>query len=350
MRATAFLPQLTRRSTPVRAEPVEGRSKTLPKALLDWLRAIGVTFLTAGLTMLTLLAQSLPARADSRPAGDHILIVTSDSGGAYAQSEAALRVELAGAAMQLRTLPPSEFTTDGARHDTRLVIALGAQAAEAVASAQPDVAVIATLLAHETFRQIWPQAVAGRHAAVFLDQPPGRQIDALVAALPRWQRIALIASPASTPAAEALAEAADSRGLTAEVVRIRDEREMFGAMQRALAEPAVLIALPDRLLYNAHTIQNILLTTYRQRSPVLGISPAYVRAGALLAVHTTPEQIARQVARLARRTLNGEPLPEAEPPDDFEIAVNTTVARSLGIHLDPPEVIRQRMLAAERGR
>lgn len=350
MRATASLLSLTRRPNTVRAEPPEARSKALPKVLFDWLRASAVACFTAGLMVVALLVQSLPAMADSRPPGDHILIVTSDSGGAYAQSEAALRVELAGAAVQLRTLSPSEFAADGTRHDTRLVIALGAQATEAVAAAQPGTAVIATLLARESYRQLWPQAVAGRHAAVFLDQPPVRQIDALVAALPRWQRVALIASPASASAAEALAQAADSRGLSAEVVLIRDERELFGAMQRALAEPAVLIALPDRQLYNAHTIQNILLTTYRQRSPVLGISPSYVRAGALLAVHTTPEQIARQVAGLARRTLNGEPLPEAEPPDDFEIAVNTTVARSLGIHLDPPEVIRQRMLATERAR
>ena len=112
-------------------------------------------------------------------------------------------------------------------------------------------------------------------------------------------------------------------------------------------EPTVLLAVPDTQLFNNRTISNILLTAYHHRSPVIGFSPAYVKAGALFALYSTPAQIGQQAGEAARIGLVSGSLPPATAPRQFRISTNTYVARSLGITLEDANVLRERLERAE---
>jgi ABC-type uncharacterized transport system substrate-binding protein len=80
---------------------------------------------------------------------------------------------------------------------------------------------------------------------------------------------------------------------------------------------------------------------------MVAFSPAYVRAGALLAVHVTPFQIGIQAAQMTRNLLDGKALPASGVySSDFQISVNEHVARSLGLSLDGQD-LRQRLLQRE---
>lgn len=125
------------------------------------------------------------------------------------------------------------------------------------------------------------------------------------------------------------------------------EGDLFPALQRVTTDPAVLVATPDNEVFNSYSLQNVLLATYRQRSPVLGFSPAYVRAGAVLGLYVTPAQIGRQAAEMAKAVLAGAPLPQPQTPRYFEIGTNPQVAHSLGIDLEAPEVLRARLAKQE---
>jgi ABC-type uncharacterized transport system substrate-binding protein len=92
----------------------------------------------------------------------------------------------------------------------------------------------------------------------------------------------------------------------------------------------------DPQVYNSGSIANVLLATYRARVPVLAFSPSYVRAGALLSLHSTPVQIGTQAGSMARSLLQGSASPAAVYPADFTVTVNEHVARSLGLTLDAP--------------
>ena len=73
--------------------------------------------------------------------------------------------------------------------------------------------------------------------------------------------------------------------------QLNDESRLYPTLQRVLADPAVLVAVPDATLFNNRTISNILLTAYHQRSPVVGFSPACVKAGALRPLqHSGPDR------------------------------------------------------------
>ena len=84
---------------------------------------------------------------------------------------------------------------------------------------------------------------------------------------------------------------------------------------------------------------------YQRRLPVIGFSKAYVKAGAVAAVYTTPEQIGRQAGEEVIHWLqNGsEGFRDSQYPTDYEIAFNLPVAESLELRIPNLEETRKRM-------
>ena len=304
--------------------------------------------LRAALCLLWLLLVPAPAGADTAVANARVLVVTSAQSGAYAETVAAIRAALGPAAAEVVAVD-WEALSGEALHTRKIIVTVGTQAAQAVTDRSPRAPVLHTLLPHQTWERLAPQSATGRATAIFLDQPVERQLALVAEALPEWRRLALIASPRSEPLAAQLAAGAETRRWQVMLEYVASDRDLYPALQRVLAAPAVLLALPDSTVFNSYTIQNVLLTAYRHHSPVIGFSPAYVRAGALLALYSTPSQIGEQAASVIRTVLQGGALPPPEWPRRFEIGINQNVARSLGINLDPAEQIAARLARREKG-
>ena len=96
----------------------------------------------------------------------------------------------------------------------------------------------------------------------------------------------------------------------------------------------VLLALPDVKIHNRRNVSSILLTTYRNRIPLIGFSSAYVKAGALAAIYSTPENIGDQLAELTVQLLTADGImQQVIYPKYFSLSINSRVARSLGLQL-----------------
>ncbi len=107
------------------------------------------------------------------------------------------------------------------------------------------------------------------------------------------------------------------------------------ALEQVLEDSQLLLALPDPDVFTRYTVAGLLLTSYHHAVPVIGFSAAYVKAGALAAVYSTPEQIGRDAAEmvLAARTDAGWTLPAPRYPTYYNVAVNRQVGRSLSLKL-----------------
>lgn len=116
---------------------------------------------------------------------------------------------------------------------------------------------------------------------------------------------------------------------------------LFPALQRVLGDAQVLLALPDPAVFNSQTAANILMAAYRRQVPLVGFSPAYVKAGALLAVYSTPTQVGTRGGEVLRQALAGGSLPPPQWPREYSIGINQDVARSLGLALDAPRLGEQ---------
>lgn len=273
-----------------------------------------------------------------------VVIVSSERSPAYAEAAHALVSELERLGvsrfdMLQQTAP--EFKKSGVG-SPRVLVALGAQAAQAVAATQPKYPVLCALLPRMSFEAVLREAgqkSSSQFSALYLDQPLDRQLELLRMALPAAKKVGVLWGPESLAIAPALKAVAASKNLGLVQGQVTGERLLFAPLQQVLSEADVLLALADQQVFNAQTIQNILLSSFRAQVPLVGFSPAYVRAGALLAVFSTPEQIGRQSAALVKDVLLGKSLP-ATPlyPSAFTVMVNDHVARSLGLSLDVPDL------------
>lgn len=259
-----------------------------------------------------------------------LTLVLSEQGGAYQEYGNALAAQLAS-----KNIALSVLTAGQALPETDLVIAAGMKAAMYVARTRPA-AMLAVLIPKEGYARLrndFPVTAEGsatRYSAIYLDQPLKRQLDLINAVLPEARSVGVLyaAPPKELGALRTLAAA---RKLELNERLVTSASNMHAALQELLISSDVLLALPDAEIYNTSTIRNILLATYRNKVPLIGFSAGYVKAGALCAVFSTPEQIARQSLAIIQGYAEQGTLPAAQYAAAFEVSVNEQVARSLGL-------------------
>ncbi len=277
------------------------------------------------------------AQADVR-----VVIVSSDSTAAYMEAVQELIAELGRRGVSpydIRRLSVPEWSVQPAQAEPpRIFVALGTQATAALAASQLSAPVLAALIPRSSFERVMRSSArtASRDfSAIYLDQPLPRQLATIRLALPQAKRLGVLWGPDSWPNAPALRTLAVANGLSLVESGLEGNFNVFPDLQQVLNSSDVLLALADPLVFNSGSIQNILLTTFRAGVPMVAFSPAYVRAGALLALHATPGQVGRQAAALVQAALRGQPLPgQPVESNDFEVSVNEHVARALNLSLD----------------
>ncbi|HEU4850520.1 MAG TPA: hypothetical protein VFT37_00035 [Telluria sp.] len=107
-----------------------------------------------------------------------------------------------------------------------------------------------------------------------------------------------------------------------------------GDINRALnrvAQLPVLLAWPDRAVFNTENVRNILLSSYRRGQGVIGFSADMVSSGALATTYSNPEDINTQLAEMLAQYAATGSLGAPEFPRYFRTAVNEGLARSLKV-------------------
>lgn len=280
-----------------------------------------------------------------------IELVLSEDSGAYVELADLLTTELPRT--ELRRLPAAKLEAETADAEgPDLVVALGTKALAASLSqraAAPIVAALVPTEAYERLSRSAPRQRSGKPlSGVFLDQPPRRRFNLIRLALPEKSRVGVLLGSEHSADLRPLREIAAEMGLELVPEVVAGASDIYPSLSRLLAEVDLILAVPDASIYNGSNIHNILLATYRARVPLLGFSSAYVNAGALAAVYSTPRQIAPQVAEMVRRALAGRGLPPPQYPRAFSVNINQTVARSLGLSLDQGAVLESRLGALEQ--
>jgi ABC-type uncharacterized transport system substrate-binding protein len=109
-------------------------------------------------------------------------------------------------------------------------------------------------------------------------------------------------------------------------------RESLPSLIAKALQGDIILATPDKEIYNRSTVKSILLSSYRKRIPVIGFSRSFVTAGALAAVHSTPEQIASQIGELVQAYIQTRSFDQKQYyPDNFSVTINQQVSHSLNI-------------------
>jgi ABC-type uncharacterized transport system substrate-binding protein len=270
-----------------------------------------------------------------------VCVVSGDKTPAFLEASDSLTQELvrSGIARQdIEVLSVAEYLDGGQRTaDNRLIVSLGTDAFRQVTARSGKTMVLAGLIPRIAFERVLQEANKRppfQAAALYLDQPFGRQLDLLRLALPAVRRIGVVWGPESVTQQPLLNTALQARGLELSEGQVSEGTPLITALRSALNDAEVLLAVADGNVFNPSTVSNILLTSYRAKTAVMAFSPAYVKAGALLAVYSSATQAGAQLASMASHYLQSNSVPGNQYPSDFSISGNEYVARSLGISLD----------------
>lgn len=302
------------------------------------------------LTMLLLSGAIALLAAAAQADTLNVRLILSDNTPAYQQFSVALKNTLAAskAGVGIIEYQAGNLHQSGSGKPVDLVVAAGMKATEAAITHfdAPVLSVMTPKIAYETLleRRFSPHH-AKALSAIYLDQPWARQLDFIQATLPGHSVVGLLYSPRTSITLPRL-----PRGMSINAQSVRSTETLFATLENVLNNSDVLLVIPDSEIYSSSNVRNILLTSYRMKIPLVGISQAYVNAGALCAIFSTPEQIAGQAGETIVSFTRDRRLPEPQYPTSFSISLNQSVAHSLGIELAAPEVIRERMGKAGEGR
>lgn len=302
------------------------------------MRRIRAALMTAVLCLMTYGSMAAPVTG---------WIALSDAGGVYVETAEALRAEVERThpgRIDWRVANSAQFRKT--RPEPQWVVAVGSAALRDMQDLFADdptppllLAVLIPRLAFERLAD--PSRLrAGQISAVFLDQPPARQMELARLAIPSLRALGVLLGGESRAAAAALEKAARERGFELLARQVVGDG-LFPALQALLPEVDGLLAVPDPLVFNSQTATNILAATYRRRIPLIGFSPAYARAGALVSLYSSPDQIGVRGGEVLRQAFSSRILPPPQWPRDFVVRVNQDVARSLGLSIEEAQLAQQ---------
>jgi putative ABC transport system substrate-binding protein len=217
-----------------------------------------------------------------------------------------------------------------------LIVTIGSRAAKFVATHHHNSPVLHTLVPKQTFSQL---VKASNTSAIYIDQPIFRQLRLIRESMPERRRVGILINDHSYQTKLEVQKLSKKYGLKPQFGVVSNAQKIGNVLSELMEKSDVLLALPDPMIFNRHTVRNILLSSYHQQIPVIGFSEAYVNAGAIAAAFSSPQDIGRHMGSLVGSFLaaGGKKLPRPAYPKYYSIKCNKRVANSLQIHLPPAD-------------
>lgn len=275
-----------------------------------------------------------------------VTVVLSDDSAPYHETADAIESALGSENAVIKVLGDKLSLSDSALARSKLLVTVGTRAADLVANRGGKTPVLAVLVTEDWYHKKGRAQFAEssrNFGVVVLEQPFSRQFRLIRSAFPGARKAGVVLGRANAGQMEEIEKAAAAQDLELVGAVAGSESALVAMLGQVLAEADLLLAVPDADVLNRNTVQSVLMTTYRYRDPVIGYSNALTRAGALISLYSTPEQIGRQAGEIAARTLSGARIPGLQWPKYFSLSINEHVARSLGIDVPPQETLLRKM-------
>jgi putative tryptophan/tyrosine transport system substrate-binding protein len=218
-----------------------------------------------------------------------------------------------------------------------LVLALGSLAVEAAVSDITDTPIIAGMILRPDLLKKTPNATG-----VFLDFPVEIQLKWIQTILPSSRTVGVLYNPKENRERVDMAVKVASRtGLKVEAVEINTPADFLPGLNGLGRNVDVLWGLTDGLVFNSLTAKHLLLHSQKHSIPLVGISSAWVKAGALYALEADYTDIGTQCGEMAAAVLQGTNVNTLAPafPRRVTYALNLGTAGQLKVRLSP-ELIR----------
>jgi putative ABC transport system substrate-binding protein len=177
---------------------------------------------------------------------------------------------------------------------------------------------------------------SGNVTGVPLEFPVEVQFRWIQRFLPSFTPVGVIYNPPENQKRiDEAARVASKMGLKLEAQAVNHPKDLPPALNYMSKRAQVLWSVSDSLVLTPETVKHVLLFSFRNRIPLVGLSDAWVKAGALYALGWNFGDLGAQCGEMAWKALN-ESKPASIPPSSPRKAVytiNLKIARHLKIDI-----------------
>ena len=211
----------------------------------------------------------------------------------------------------------------------KLIVSIGSDALNAISKANYLGPHFSVLVPAETVKN---KKHSGNYSALYVDHPASLYLKLIKAAMPKTNHVGILLGPSSSHHETELINSAASVKLQLQIKKITYSKDVSRNAGQLASDVDVMLALPDPVIHNSQTAQSILYAGYRHKVPVVAYSSSYLKAGALISLYSSPDQIAKNAAEHINLRLRANPdhIPISLHPSIFSIGINKSVSRSLG--------------------
>ncbi|GAB4314245.1 MAG: ABC transporter substrate-binding protein [Candidatus Zixiibacteriota bacterium] len=217
-----------------------------------------------------------------------------------------------------------------------VILALGTKAANEVSRREKSIPIIYSMVLDQ------PGAVSGaggRQTNVTgssLNIPLDVQFKYIQAVFPTASRVGIISNPErSGHVVDSAQRAASGRGLNLTIRSVSSEAGIPDAVRSLVDSIDVFFMIADATVFTPQSSRYVIFEFIKAGIPIMGLSSAYVKAGAVMALDCDYTDIGRQSGELAVRILAGQsPQTVSETtPRVYTLAVNENVLEHLKIEM-----------------
>src|SRR5437867_5060140 len=168
-----------------------------------------------------------------------------------------------------------------------------------------------------------------------MDIPISLQFERLKEIIPDLKRIGVIFNPANSGAAvEEARRAAQISHLKLIEISVTSEAQVLEELQALKGKVDALWSVADSTVFTPRSVDSILLLTLRDRIPFVGLSPSFVKAGALVSFSCDYEDVGAQSAERVLEILGGKSPAELNVAFPRRVSLFFNLRTARAIHLE----------------
>jgi putative ABC transport system substrate-binding protein len=217
------------------------------------------------------------------------------------------------------------------KRGAKMVFTFGYTATHIATQQFSDRPIVAGLIYHTGSLGNSPNATG-----VILQHSALTQLQWLQKFLPEAKSIGIIYSPAENKA-WALSAGMMAQALNVELIgaEVASPTDLPTALKMISRRVDVLWGVPDRVISSPQAMKAVLLASFRNRIPVVGPSPEWVKAGALYSLDWDYTDMGSQCADIAARLFKGVPINAIPPlrPRKLIYSINLKTAAHMQIKI-----------------
>lgn len=224
------------------------------------------------------------------------------------------------------------------RQKPRVIVTLGSAATSHISKVVKDIPVVFCVVLNPVASGFVRSmnAPGNNLTGASLDIPAQVQFEALRSIVPHIRRVGVIYNPKETESVVQQAKTAAKRiGWDLVGIPIPSKEKVPEALRTLDGSVDALWSVADSTTFSSGSVEFILLHTLRNKIPFMGLSPAFVKAGALMALAVNYEEVGVQCGSQAIKVLMGDD-PSSIPvtrPQRLTLHVNLKTAETLGLKI-----------------